>query len=276
MQDYEYLLSKIDYIKGVGKKTLNLFAKKNIITIFDLLWHLPISQIETSKVININDLQIGKFQTINTIPIKYNFPRIRNLPNKVVCEHNNVRLDCIFFNSYEGYIKKILPLGNETTINGKVGYYKGKYQIVNPTQILKNDSNIINHQNKYSLTEGLNSKKYNIIINKVLKNLPDLDEWHRDEILKEFDNVSWKDSVIKIHNRDFNTDKNSKYLRRLIFDEVFSHFLISSKLRTKIKKIKKKQKIFNTKQQYKIIKSLNFKLTKDQNNSIKTINALIT
>ena len=49
MEDYEYLLSSLDNIKGIGKKTLNLFIKKNINTIFDLLWHLPISNIETTK-----------------------------------------------------------------------------------------------------------------------------------------------------------------------------------------------------------------------------------
>ena len=82
----------------------------------------------------------------------------------------------------------------------EIGFYKGKYQIVNPTRIVENNTNIIDQQNKYSLTEGLSSKKYNIIINNVLNNLPDLDEWHRDEILRKFDNVSWTDSIINIHN----------------------------------------------------------------------------
>ena len=48
MQDYEYLLSSLDKIKGIGNKTIQLFTRKKIRTIFDLLWHLPISKIETS------------------------------------------------------------------------------------------------------------------------------------------------------------------------------------------------------------------------------------
>ena len=132
MQNYEYLLSPIDKIDGVGKKTANLFIKKKIFTIFDLLWHLPLSKIEKYEEVDIKKLQIGKKQNIKLTPIKYNFPRIRNLPNKVICENKNERLDCIFFNSYEGYIKKILPLNNEVLINGKIGFYKNKYQIVNP------------------------------------------------------------------------------------------------------------------------------------------------
>ena len=135
MSNFEYLLSPINKIKGVGKKTLSSFNKKKIFTIFDLLWHLPISRIETAEDTEIDDLQVGKNYNIKVVPIKYNFPRIRNLPNKVICEKNGVKLDCIFFNSYEGYIRKILPLKSKVTISGKISFYKNKYQITNPTHV---------------------------------------------------------------------------------------------------------------------------------------------
>ena len=35
MQDYEYLLSSLDKIKGIGNKTLQLFLRKKINTIFN-------------------------------------------------------------------------------------------------------------------------------------------------------------------------------------------------------------------------------------------------
>ena len=92
MSNFEYLLSPIDIIKGVGKKTLRSFNKKKIFTIFDLLWHLPVSKIETAEDTEIEDLQIGKNYNIKVKPIKYNFPRIRNLPNKVICEKNGVKI----------------------------------------------------------------------------------------------------------------------------------------------------------------------------------------
>ena len=272
MQNYEYLLSPIDKIDGVGKKTANLFIKKKIFTIFDLLWHLPLSKIEKYEEVDIKKLQIGKTQNIKLTPIKYNFPRIRNLPNKVICENKNERLDCIFFNSYEGYIKKILPLNNEVLINGKIGFYKNKYQIVNPKIVEDNKESIIKDLNKYSLTEGVNLTRYNKILNKVLKNLPDLDEWLSEEISKKFNFVRWKESIIKMHDKNFDEIKNTNYLKRLIFDEIFAHFLLSSKIRNKIKKIKKKAKFFDEITEKKILNSLNFKLTDDQKKSIDTIN----
>ena len=142
MSNYDYLLSNIDSIKGIGNKTAKLFKKKNINVIMDLLWNFPKDFIDRTETKNINQLQIGKIQTINVVVKKYNFPRIRNLPNRVLCEDSSGKLDCIFFNSYEGYIKKILPLNSNVLISGKVNYYKNRYQITNPTNVSTNPENI--------------------------------------------------------------------------------------------------------------------------------------
>ena len=272
MSNFEYLLSPIDIIKGVGKKTLRSFNKKKIFTIFDLLWHLPVSKIETAEDTEIEDLQIGKNYNIKVKPIKYNFPRIRNLPNKVICEKNGVKIDCVFFNSYEGYIRKLLPLNEDIIINGKANNFRNKFQFVNPKLVNSNSSVLIDDENKYSLTEGLTLNKYNKIINSIFQNLPDLDEWLPKEISNLFDNVSWKDCVIKIHKEEITKVKDTKYFRRLVFDEIFANFLLSSDIRSKIKKIKKKNKILDPKYQDKIINNLKFKLTDDQISALKNIN----
>ena len=272
MSNFEYLLSPINTINGVGKKTVTLLNKKKIFTIFDLLWHLPLAKIETSEDTEVENLQIGKIYNIKVVPIKYNFPRIRNLPNKVICQKNNNKLECIFFNSYEGYIRKILPLNKEVLIKGKAGNFRNNFQFINPSLVNSDNSKIISNDNKYSLTEGLNLSKYNKIINNVFKKLPDLEEWLPTEISNFFDNVSWKESIIKIHNNDINLIRSSKYFKRLVFDEIFANFLLSSKIRSKIKKIKKKNKIFDLNYQNKILKNLKFKLTNDQILALDKIN----
>ena len=85
MSNYEFLLSDVNTIKGIGKKTTKLLKKKNINTIFDLIWNLPRNFTDRSHISKINELQIGKIQTVVVDVIKYNFPRVRNLPNKVNC-----------------------------------------------------------------------------------------------------------------------------------------------------------------------------------------------
>ena len=271
MGSYEYLLSDINTIKGIGNKTAKLFKKKNINTIFDILWSLPRDFVDRTNLFKINELQIGKIQTISVHIRKYNFPRIRNLPNKVLCEDETGKLDCIFFNSYEGYIKKILPLNSKVTISGKIGYYKNKYQIINPTHISSDTNSIKKVFSTYSLTEGLNEKKYHKIINEVLKNIPDLNEWLSKDILKKFNYISWKKSILELHNPK-NVKKDGYFLKRLIFDEILSTFLINSNVRKNIKKYKKNKKKFDLKPINKILKKIDYKLTKDQLAAIDDIN----
>ena len=272
MNNCDYLLSDLTKLNGVGKKTMEILKKKKVNNIFDLLWRLPKSYTDRSLTSNICDLQIDKVQTIKIIPKKYQFPRIRNLPNRVNCEDETGKIDCIFFNSYEGYVKKILPLNEQVSISGKISSYKGKYQITNPTYVSKDNSIIETVHNKYSLTEGITEKTYNKIINQILKNLPKLSEWHDQRILKKFDNESWNNSIVKLHDpKNINNYKSSFY-KRLAYDEILASFLVNSEVRKKIKKIKKISKIFDQKPHYEIINKLNFKLTNDQKASLIDIN----
>jgi ATP-dependent DNA helicase RecG len=272
MNNYQYLLSDLTKLNGVGKKTAEIFKKKKINNIFDLLWKLPKSYTDRSLLSKINELQIGKIHTIRVIPTKYSFPRIRNLPNRVNCEDETGKIDCIFFNSYEGYIRKILPLNKEITISGKISYFKSKYQITNPTYLSKDSSLIKTVHNKYSLTEGISEKIYNKIIKQILENLPTLNEWHDQKILKKFDNERWNDSIVKLHNPKNIANYKSNFYRRLAYDEILSSFLVNSQIRKKIKKIKKDSKNFTEKSYQTTISKLNFSLTKDQNKSLDDIN----
>ncbi len=270
--NYEFLLKDISSLKNIGKKTSIILRKKNIINIFDLLWRLPQSFTDRSKIINIKDLHIGNISTIEVVPIKYNFPRMRNLPNKVSCKDETGDIDCIFFNSYEGYIRKILPLNEKITISGKINYYKKKYQITNPTYVSK-DKNIISKvHSKYSLTEGINEKKYNFIINQILENLPNLNEWLEPHITSLFGNIRWKDSIKELHNYKNIGKYNSNFYKRLVFDEILSSLLVFSEIKNSIKKVKKNKKIFFNKFTKKTINNFGFNLTNDQKKVLNDIN----
>ena len=270
---YKYLLSDLKDLKGIGLKTSSILRKKKINNIFDLLWRLPKSYTDRSKSTKIKDLKIGEIQTIILTPYKYNFPRIRNLPNKIFCKDDTGEIECIFFNSYEGYIRKILPLNKEVTISGKVTFFRNKYQITNPKYISENPSLIKNKHNKYSLTDGISEKFYNKIINQILQNLPKLKEWHENEILEKFDNISWNNSIIELHKPENIGKYNSNFYERLAYDEILAFFLVQSEIRKKIKKIKKEKKIFKISKQSSILSKLDFNLTEDQKKALNEINS---
>jgi ATP-dependent DNA helicase RecG len=270
--NYEYLLSDLTKLKGVGTKTTNLLKKKKINNIFDLLWKLPKSYTDRSRSTKIKDLKIGENQTITIIPRKYSFPRVRNLPNKVSCADETGEIDCIFFNSYEGYVRKILPLKKEITVSGKIGFFRNKYQLTNPKYISEDSTLIKQKHNTYSLTEGISEKIYNKIINQIIKNLPILNEWHSDNILNKFGNIKWNDAIVELHKPENIGNYKKNFYQRLAFDEIFSTFLVNSEIRKKIKKIKKKSKLVDKTKQNKILKKLEFTLTKDQLKTLEEIN----
>ena len=273
---YNYLTKNISDLKGVGIKIKKLLKKKNIEKISDLLWEFPQGYTDRSNFRELDKLEIGKITTIKVKVIKYYFPRIRNLPNKVACEDVKGKIDIIFFNSREGYIRKVLPLNSIVVISGKVNYFKNKYQITNPAYIVpegkeKYVNKIIP---KYGLTEGLTEKVYRKLIEQVLNkiiNTENINEWHNKDILEKIGNTKWKDSIIYLH-KEKQLDLECKEYKRLAYDEILSSLLVLSQIRKRLKKIKKRKKIFTNYYTNKIIKNFNFKLTNNQIKVIREIN----
>ncbi len=268
-----FLFEDVSTIKGVGKKLSIYLKKKKIEKINDLLWNLPYSFTDRSESITLDKLEIGKIFTIKIKVIKYNFPRIRNLPNRVICKDEFGEIDLIFFNSREGYIRKILPLNEWVVVSGKINFFRKKYQITNPTYVEKVEhiELVKKVMPKYSLTEGLSEKIYLKIIENVFKQIPDIDEWHDKDFIKKMSFSSWKDSIKKLHSSQEKKDLNSGYLKRLAYDEIFANLLFHSKNRDKVKKIKKNKKVFKKKYSLELTYALPYDLTNGQKEIINEI-----
>ena len=269
----DFLSKDISALSGVGEKTKKLLKKKKIEKVSDLLLAFPQGFTDRSNLQTLDKLEIGKITTIKVKAIKYNFPRIRNLPSKVICEDENGKIDIVFFNSREGYIRKVLPLNSMVVISGKVNFFKKKYQITNPAYIVPlNKENYVNKIiPKYSLTEGLNEKTYRKLIEQVLKEINSLKEWHSKKILEKIGNVSWYESILNIHKNKKN-DIKSNFYRRIAYDEILSNLVVLSQVRKRIKRLKKTKKIISNNISNKLVKNFNFSLTSDQENVIAEIN----
>ena len=268
-----FLIQDISKLKGVGKKTKILLKRKKIEKVSDLLWGLPQGHTDRTNLQTLDKLEIGKITTIKVKAIKYNFPRIRNLPNRVSCEDEKGKIDIIFFNSREGYIRKILPLNNSVIISGKVNFFKKKYQITNPSYVVPVEKEQFVNKiiPKYPLTQGITEKIYGKIIEQVLDKVKYIDEWHSHEVLKKIGDISWAESITYLHKKR-EKDINSKYYRRLAYDEILSSLLVLSQVRQRIKKFKKNFKLFDDSMSTKIVKNFKFLLTNDQKKCIEEIN----
>ncbi len=268
----DFIFQDVKKLKGAGPKLSKYLKVKKIEKIKDILFNLPYSETDRSKITNLSDLEIGKIQTIKVLVKKLYFPRIRNLPNKIICEDQSGQVDIVYFNSREGYLRKIYPLNKWVIISGKVNFFKNKFQITNPDYVTNQDNEkyILKNIPKYSLTKGINEKKYRFISEQVTQNLPNIDDWLNEKFLSKHNFPNWNETMKKLHFSDDSKNHKSNSFRRLVFDEILANFLTLSKNRKRVKSQKEK-KYFSENYFNNILKILPFNLTYEQKKVLKEI-----
>ena len=269
----DIIFSDVDKLKGIGKKLSKYLKNKRIEKVKDILLNLPYSETDRSQIVDLDKLEVGKIQTIRVKVKKLNFPRIRNLPNKILCEDKNSNIEIVYFNSREGYLRKLFRVNEWVVISGKISFFNKKYQITNPDYVTSLDKEEYVKQiiPKYSLTKGINEKKYRIISEQVINNLPDINEWYESHFLKKNNFLNWKENIIALHKTKDSQNNLSKTYKRLVFDEILANLIVLSNNRKKIKRIKK-NKSFKSAFCNEILKDLPFELTKSQKNVLEEIN----
>ena len=87
-------------------------------------------------------------------------------------------------------------------ISGKVSYFNNKYQITNPDYAVKleNKDYVVKNIPKYSLTKGINEKKYRSISEQVIKNIPLIDDWLEKSFIIKNNLLNWNESIYNLHS----------------------------------------------------------------------------
>ena len=267
-KNINFFFNPINKVKGIGPKIQKILNTKKIETNIDLIFNFPFGLIDRTHCPKLNNLEVGKISTIFVKVKKYNFPRIKRLPNTVKCYDDTGEINIVFFNSRENYIKEILPLNSEIVISGKINIYKNKFQITNPDYVtsVSNEEKIAKIMPTYSSIKGVSNKTINKIYENIVSTIPDIDEWHRDELIKKSKWLNFKESLIDLHlpKNVEQLSKNSKAYERISFDEIFSNLLIFTQIKKKNSSIYKKPKNFTDNLKLKILSNLNFNLTENQ------------
>ena len=268
-----FIFNDVNKLKGVGPQLSKYLKRKKIEKIKDIILNLPYSETDRSRLFKLNELEVGRIQTIKVIVKKINFPRIRNLPNKIICEDEVGKIDIVYFNSREGYLRKLYPLNEWVIISGKINYFNKKYQITNPDYVTTLDKQeyVVKNIQKYNLTKGINEKKYRLISEQVINNIPDVTDWLNNNFIKINNLLNWNESIKKLHNSKDSKNNISNSFRRLVFDELCANFFTLSENRNRIKKEKLPKK-FLKKNSTNIEKALPFILTKSQQKVLAEIN----
>ena len=221
----EFIFQKVNKLKGVGLQLSKYLKNKKIDQIKDIVLNLPYSETDRSQICKLDKLEIGKIQTVKIKVKKLNFPRIRNLPNRILCEDDTGKIDIVYFNSREGYLKKIFPLNNWIIISGKVNYFRSKHQITNPDYVttLENQEYVVKNIPKYNLTEGINEKKYRSISEMVISNIPQINDWLDKQFIEKNKLLDWNQAIRNLHKYKKKNNKSESY-RRIEFNKICANF----------------------------------------------------
>jgi ATP-dependent DNA helicase RecG len=285
MNESNYSYKKIlEKTKKINYSNKQFYEKINIQfgeRIIDLLLRNPLDYI-IRKLINvpIEAKHLNKFHSIDITVESYIESFSRKLPFTVISKNSfGQEIKIIFFNIKAIYIKNSYKIGEKYRITGNIEYYKGQIQLVHPESCYN-----MNKLEGYEFVEPvynlnrikINRKKFRKLIKEninVFKNIDFPKEWIDKDSINNNSWESFKNSLINLHDSKSNHIKEykEKYRRRLAYDEILSNFLIISFLKRKLEYKKsdficKKFIISN-----KLIKELDFKLTKGQSNSYKEI-----
>ncbi|PPR34655.1 MAG: ATP-dependent DNA helicase RecG [Alphaproteobacteria bacterium MarineAlpha6_Bin3] len=268
------LFNSIENIKGIGPKTSKLFEKLCGTKIIDLLLTMP-RGIKKRMFLDQVSEQFLKEEVALIITVVKHIPQFNpRMPYKILCKNKNNEIEIIFFRGYTKYLKKILPVGENKVVCGKLEKLGSKYQIIHPESISHLDELPYLHGSLslYSLTKGLTMSLYRKSIFSALKELIEIPEWINEAIIKKNNWHTWKETIELLHNpKELNDEKINKFKDRLSFDEALSHYIKLLIMKDKMKKNICYAVNVNNEIKNKILSDINFKLTGSQ---LKVLNEI--
>ncbi|WP_413581873.1 ATP-dependent DNA helicase RecG [Bdellovibrio sp. HCB288] len=224
--------TQIMYLKGVGPKLGDLFARKGLKTLRDLFEFYPRAFEDQRAARNIASLRPNDIVSIKATVVSVhgvNMGRSSRKMYDVVVRDASGQIHCKYFRvPYKGYFERFKPF-SEVRVVGKVTEYRGRIEFHHPDirDIDPDEENQDALIPLYTEIEGLATAK---IMKLIRAGMAQIEEWPEETLPKwmreKYDLKARKDALIEIHNpnplkaQEY-TEFKSAAQRRLIFEEFF-------------------------------------------------------
>ncbi|MEO0078333.1 MAG: ATP-dependent DNA helicase RecG [candidate division WOR-3 bacterium] len=218
------LMTPIQYLKGIGPKRAEQFARLGVETVGQLLFLVPRRYIDRSSVVMIRELKVGDEATVVGRVMAVNARRTRNHRAFVSClvRDSSGTIEVVWFNRPD-LAERFNP-GQEILVSGQVTEYRRR-QFVNPLFELAEAGNEFSFANAiipvYPLTEGLNVWAVRRAVRVALDRFGGLvSESLPREVLTRYNYPGIQEALRNIHfPNDVGLAQRSR--ERLIYDELF-------------------------------------------------------
>ncbi len=225
----DFLLTPIEYLKGVGPQRASLLKQELAIFCFeDLLNHFPFRYVDRSYFCKISEIpyQENATQFKGTVTKITEGGKGRYKTLSALVEDETGKIELIWFQGIN-WIKNTLSIGKTYQIFGKAKVYNSSWKIAHPELGIWNpDITSKGFQPIYSTTEKLSSnglgtkgleKIISVLIDQIKGKIPEI---LSDQILAETKCISFEDALVKVHNPR-NEQEIKEALYRLKFNELF-------------------------------------------------------
>jgi ATP-dependent DNA helicase RecG len=219
------LFASVTVLPGIGSQLAKLFERLAGPLVVDLLWHLPSSIVDRRSSPPIKELQPDQIVTI-AVRVEAHQPGRGPRPYRVICADATGRLTLTYFNVKGDYLARLLPVGAERVVSGRVEFYNRAPQIAHPDLVLRPDEldRLKPIEPVYPLTAGLVPRLVQRAVATALDRAPDLPEWIDPHLGERRLWPAWAEAVRRVHSPTSEADLSptEPARERLAYDEVFA------------------------------------------------------
>jgi ATP-dependent DNA helicase RecG len=230
------IFAPLTALPGVGSQLAKLFERVAGPLVVDLVWHLPSGLVDRRASPPVSALASDQVVTV-AVRVEAHQPGHGRRPYRVLCADDSGILTLVYFNVRGDQLARLLPVGAERVVSGRVELYNGRPQIAHPDFVLRPDEldRLKPIEPVYPLTAGLLPRVVQKAIAAALERIPVLPEWIDPALRERRGWPRWADAVHRVHMPEIEGDllPTDPVRERLAYDEILASQLAVALVRAR-------------------------------------------
>jgi ATP-dependent DNA helicase RecG len=210
----------VDRVKGVGPGAARKMAQAGVVSVADLLLHIPRRYLDRSQLFDLSSVPLGEEVTVAGVVQRFNKRRISG--NRTMVEADvgdgTSLVHAVWFNPYIN-----LEVGQEVALSGKAEIFRGRLQMKAPdVDALSGEDSLVTGRVVpiHPSLAGLGPRRLRVSIHNALRRARPIADSLPDEIVEKHGFVSRDTAFADIHFPETTVDADAAR-RRLVYDELF-------------------------------------------------------
>lgn len=217
------LFAEVETLDGVGPKLKKPLDKLGLTRVRDVAYHLPDRFVTRRPVANLDEASIGEQIVIALTPTEHRASGTGRGPYRVLATDALGNVCALTYFGRASYsAKKLLPVGEERWIAGRLDEYGQMLQIVHPDHVAETSEGLLATLNEpiYPLAAGLTQPKVASLVDQALSRVPNLAEWIEPGQFAKSQWPTWNDALKLAHKGQHPAARD-----RLAYDELLANSL---------------------------------------------------